>query len=208
MSKASKTKFFKDIADWYGANKPTFDAQFDKGSEDEGGEVDDVKKAAQKAGKDKAAELKGPGWVIEINGYHFHNSSEQIMNLGLGVGRTYVINSFLSNFFKEVEFPGDENAIVGGGKYKFEDFGIYLPTLITDNETRMVELPLSVAVSERAKVEVESVEQYDFIIQMAWIPRTPRERYDAKEKREAEEEKKREAEEKAAEAAAKKKEGN
>ena len=193
-----ETKFFKDIAQWYGANKPTFDAQFDTASVESDGDVKSVKKAAEKAGKDKEAELKGAGWVIEITGYHFHNSSDQVMSLGHGVGRSYVINSFLKKFFEEVKFPGDENAIVGGGTYKFEDFGIYLPTLITDYETESVELPLGVAIDQRSKVEIETVEQYDFIIQMAWIPRSPKERYDAKIKREAEEAKKKEAEEKAA----------
>ena len=200
-----ETKFFKDIAEWYSANKPTFDAQFDQGTEEEGsGDVKIDKKAAAKAGDDKAEDLKGAGWVIEITGYHFHNGVEKIMLMDDGVGRTYLINSFLSNFFKEAEFPGDENAIVGGGSYKFEDFGIYLPTLITDYETRKVVLPLSVAVGARAKVETEEVEQYDFIIQMAWVPRSPRERFEAKQIREEEEAKKREAEEKAAAAAAKK----
>ena len=202
-----ETKFFKDVAEWYAANKPAFDAQFDKASSEEDGEVKTVKKAAQKAGQDKEAELKGPGWVIEISGYHFHNSSDKIMELGSGVGRSFVINEFLSNFFKEVSFPGQENAIQGGGTYKFEDFGIYLPTLITDFETRKVELPLTVAVNDRANVDMEEVVQYDFIIQMAWVPRSPRERFEARKKREEEDAKKKEADEKAAETAAQK-EGN
>ena len=37
--------------------------------------------------------------------------------------------------------------------------------------------------------------RYDFTIQMAWIPRTPRERFEAKQKREEEEAKKRKEEE-------------
>ena len=46
--------------------------------------------------------------------------------------------------------------------------------------------------------KTEEVKKYDFVIQMAWIPRTPMERYEAKIKREEEQAKKDEAAAKAA----------
>ncbi len=198
-----ETKFFKDINEWYKNNQPLYDAQFDEESDaNKAGEVEAVKQQAKQAAQATEAEVKGPGWVIEITGYHFHNSSDKVIRSEYGTGRTYVINRFLSNFFKDVTFPGEENANQGGGSYKFEDFGIYLPTIVSNYDFKDVELTYGELDDRGNPTETEAVRQYDFIIQMAWIPRSPRERFEAKQKRETEEAKKREAEEAAAAAAA------
>ena len=190
-----ETKYFTEIEKWYEANKPAFDGQFDKKSEDNEGAdaVKDVKKSAKKASANKEAAVKGNGWVIELRGYHFHNSKNMVFDQNSG--RTYLIKAFLSKFFGEVEFPGAENPVVGGGKYKFEDFGIYLPTLVSNFPSEPVELNYG----DEENPKLESVNQYDFIIQMAWVPKTPRERFEARTKREEEMKKQQEAEAAAAE---------
>ena len=177
-----ETKYFTEIEEWYTANKPEFDAQFDRKTDDnESNEaVKDVKKKASKAGANKEEAVKGNGWVIEIQGYHFHNSSTSVIDQKSG--STYVINEFLSKFFGEVEFPGPENQKFGGGKYKFEDFGIYLPTLVSNN----VAIPVTLEYGDEDNLKTEDVKQFDFTIQMAWTPKSPRERFDAKQIREAE----------------------
>ena len=91
-----------------------------------------------------------------------------------------MINTFLSKFFGEVNFPGAENAAVGGGSYKFEDFGIYLPTLVSNYD--YVDEELTWGGEENGTTE--TVKAYYFIIQMAWTPKTPRERFEAKTIRE------------------------
>lgn len=184
-----ETKYFTEIEKWYAANKERFDSQFDRKTEDNQASeaVKDVKKQASQAGANKEEAVKGHGWVIEIRGYHFHNSPNKVIDQESG--STYLIKEFLSKFFGEVEFPGLENAAVGGGKYKFEDFGIFLPTLVSN----YVAEPVTLEYGEDNSI-VEEVKQYDFTIQMAWTPKSPRERFEAKQKREEEMKKMEEAE--------------
>ena len=119
-------------------------------------------------------------------------------------GRTFLINKFLKNFFEEIEFPGEENQVDGGGKYKFEDFGIFLPTIVSNFDYIETQIDFSTG-QDSSEETIEDVTRYDFIIQMAWTPRTPAERFNAMTTRKAEEEKQAEA---AAEAAAKAAEQN
>ena len=188
-----ESKYFEEIGDWYTANKPTYDSQFDAGGNEEKKGDESVKKKASKAGANKEGDVKGAGWVIEIQGYHYHNSNEQVVKGN--ADKNFLINSFLKKFFEDVNFPGPENAVVGGGDYKFEDFGIYTPTIVTNNEPENEILNLS---DDEESTDFEEVKRYDFVIQMAWVPRSPRERFEAKTKRKEEEDKQKAAEEAAA----------
>ncbi|MEM9411839.1 MAG: type IV pilus assembly protein PilM, partial [Planctomycetota bacterium] len=196
-----ETKFFKEIEKWFTVNKPRYDEQFNRSTEsNDAGDVAETKEKAKEAGAGLEEEVKGPGWVIEIAGYHFHNSETAVM--ARNSGRTYLINNFLKNFFTDIEFPGPENAKVGGGKYKFEDFGVFIPTIVTNRDPIVEELSYSEDDDANARADnaqVERVKKYDFVIQMAWVPRSPAERYAAKMKREEEQAKKEEAARAAAE---------
>ena len=181
-----ESKFFEEIGDWYTENKPRYDSQFGSGGSSE---EEDVKKKASQAGAEKEDDVKGQGWVIEIRGYHYHNSPKAVYERNSG--KTFLIKNFLANFFEDVEFPGDENGVVGGGLYKFEDFGIYTPTIVTNVDPEPEVLNLG---GSEDSTDVEEVIRYDFVIQMAWVPRSPKERFDAKVIREEELKKQQEAE--------------
>ena len=83
--------------------------------------------------------------------------------------------------------------------YKFTDFGLYYPTLTAEVkpyedfvqfffETNTMEESSEGEGMAPAGPLVSNVERYDFIIQMAWIPRSPIERQELKQIRvEAEE---------------------
>ena len=156
--KSIESKFFKEIEEWYTENKPKFDSQFeDSVDKSAASATDDVKKEASKAGAGKEEELKGNGWVIEIQGYHFHNS-EKMVNAQKS-GRAFLINAFLKKFFEEIEFPGKENAVEGGGKYKFEDFGIFLPTIVSNFD--YFETTIDYSNGEDGVQKSEEVSRYD-----------------------------------------------
>ena len=189
-----ESKFFEEIGEWYTTNKPTYESQFDHEEGSKDGDVDEaVKQQASKAEANTEGDVKGAGWVIEIQGYHYHNSNKQV-SIG-DADKNFLIKKFLKKFFEEASFPGPENPIVGGGDYKFEDFGIYAPTIVTNNEPVPEVLYLS---DEEDSTDSEEVRRYDFVIQMAWIPRSPRERFEARTKRKEEEDKQKAAQEAAA----------
>ena len=193
-----ESKFYKEIETWYQANKPNYDSQFDDPVDSrDSSATNEVKEQAAEAGANKDAEVKGNGWVIQIVGYHFHNSRQMVRTQQSG--RTYLINNFLTKFFGEVEFPGAENAQVGGGEYKFVDFGVFTPTIVSNNDYQVVDINFNSG-DESLEDKIEKVSRYDFTIQMAWTPRTPAERFEAMTKRKEEELKQEEAAAAAAEA--------
>lgn len=80
------------------------------------------------AGPDAMPPLTGPGWIIEIRAHHFHNSPEMVKARDSGM--QYLLKSFVTNLReKEVVLPGDEAS--GGGKFKYSDLGVFMPTVVT-----------------------------------------------------------------------------
>ena len=78
-------------------------------------------------------QLEGPGWVIEIHGYHFHNSDLDPSNWGA----QYVRNTLVKQLEEgEVELPigppaeGTEKAPTA--KFKVQELGIRYPILAVD----------------------------------------------------------------------------
>ncbi|WP_197442942.1 type IV pilus assembly protein PilM [Lignipirellula cremea] len=77
----------------------------------------------------------GPGWVIEIRGYHFHNSSTNVEG---GSGYTYLRNTLIEQLKKgtvrlpkEAAVDGREPAMV---EYTMEELGIRFPVVVENND--------------------------------------------------------------------------
>ncbi len=151
-----ETKYVRELFTWYAGigNKqgiqPIHDFQF----------IFVAQRDLQEAAKEAASTIKriddpnakaedagvtGPGWVIEIHGHHFHNSQEAFDRQDSSYA--YVIKHLLKEFVTgSVKFEGAENEIDGGGEYKFSDFGVFYPTLVSYTPNRQVTMELPKAI--------------------------------------------------------------
>jgi type IV pilus assembly protein PilM len=165
-----------------------------------------------------------PGWVIEIRAHHFHNSSESMaqFNAGKRFVVNTLINNLLNK--DDVELPaGDDPDRMF--KYSDLGILYPTITRVTDFKDKLIIYdPTASALDQKARrgssargpirgrqpvtpladpdeeedVTAEatfSVREYNFVVQMAWVPRSPEERLLAREER-------RKAEAEAAQAAA------
>ena len=212
-----ETQFFKDLDVWRKKTKVNYDAMWE--ADDISSLIEETTLQAKKQEKTNAEGdlLKGkPGWIIEIAGHHYHNSQQQVIDRD--ADRSFLVRTFLKKLVEDsVTFPGKENEIVGGGKYKFTDFGIYYPTIV-DNELsdHNIILDPSVGASSQSNENENgdakenpdagnngtekdsnngdivtrtersttiSLRRYDFVIQMAWVPRSPAERFEMRAER-------------------------
>jgi type IV pilus assembly protein PilM len=150
----------------------------------------------------------GPGWVIEIEGQHWHNSlTLHDPNFPDGEGAQFIRNTFFKQLETgTVELPNSQgkNVLV-----KIKDLGIgypvivrgsriedkkYYPRIVEDatalaaaafggGDSRMVPMPsmgsrsgLGAAAAEPEVIQPWSLRQYDFVIQICWIPKLRSER--------------------------------
>ena len=211
-----ETQYFKDLDVWRKKTKANYDAMWE--ADDISSLIDEMTLQQKKQEKTNAEGdlLKGkPGWIIEIAGHHYHNSPAQVIERD--ADRSFLVRTFLKKLVEDsVTFPGKEDAIVGGGKYKFTDFGIYYPTIVYnaiddyniildasagaasagENEAKDAEGGDADAaqggaersesgdvVTRTAKSTIISTRRFDFVIQMAWVPRSPAERFEMREAR-------------------------
>ncbi len=195
-----ETKYFPDLFDWYmgsGGNpgvQAIHDYQFVLVNRPDLQQAAKqvatcVKQLSNASEKPDDVGVYGPGWVVEIQGHHYHNSQEALNREEASYA--YVIKSFLANFVtRTIKFDGAENEIEGGGEFKFSDFGVFYPTLVSYSEPVEVEIakprPPGAANDPTALPPSESVEiakRCDFVVQFAWIPRSRADRFKARELR-------------------------
>ena len=147
-----------------------------------------------------SSELSGePGWVIELQAHHFHNFK----------GDTSVLSDLdyvRSTIVKELS---DGDVVLPDGTYKFSDLGVTFPTVVRADE-RMTEKFIEFDPAEAREALNEfgsrgkrmrggmsdrsdkrladnettfSANLYSFVVQMAWQPRSPEQRNEAREAR-------------------------
>ena len=194
-----ETKYFKDIDDWLTDAKPVYEQQGTKSIEDlvaavpadPNAEFDPNADAADDAPYDGDVET-GPtsGWVIEIQGHHFHNENT------MDSERDYVHRTLLKNL-------NDGTVQLPDGEYKFSDLGIQYPTITRtaeravprtiflgrdgdtqDSMSEMIGFGMPTTMKPGDQENMFPVKDFNFILQMAWSPRTMKERQAAKAFRE------------------------
>ncbi len=149
-----ETKFEKELNNWYKQAKPVYDSQFETKSLDElMGVASAPAEAAAAAGaaanpnfdKDgkvvvpeptnltpggdtsNADGVSGAGYVVELRGHHYHNSDKAA--IARDSGKSFLLRTLIQKMVDgELELPGSEAE--GGGKFKYSDFGILLPTIV------------------------------------------------------------------------------
>jgi type IV pilus assembly protein PilM len=145
------------------------------------------------AGDEEAADgPSGPGWVIEIKGYHFYNENPATE------GRRHVQKTILRELENgEVELPTPSGDLV---KFKMKELGIQYPLLLISEPIRRDELDNpNVEGSgggreggiDNAGTQIDPenpptypVKRYDFTIQFCWTAKTLKERLKEREDKE------------------------
>lgn len=164
------------------------------------------------AGAVPPATLTGPGWVVELQAHHYHNSVRMMQEADSS--RQFVIRTLINNLKNsDVTLPGDEAA--GGGVFKYSDLGVFLPTIVWTMETPedftitlKTDRPAGGAGGDSAQGGSRSgglslggtmgntgaepapadpktfkAPRYDFIVQFGWQPRNAQERIAARAER-------------------------
>ena len=205
-----ETQYFQDLNTWREKTKVNYDAMWEANDITEFiSEITLDKKKQEKTSPEGDLLKDKAGWVIEIQGHHYHNTPQQVVDRD--AGRSFLVRTFLKKLVEDsVTFPGAEDAIVGGGEFKFTDFGIYYPTIVAsgfqngytislanasstsddsddaddgDESTTEREEDTGETVIQSAKGTTIQLRRYDFVIQMAWIPRSPGERVEMRDER-------------------------
>jgi type IV pilus assembly protein PilM len=128
---------------------------------------------------------KGPGWIVKLEGCHYHNES------GDNSGAQYVRNTLIENLLNaKVKLPTGEKD--PNGKDVMEDvsmqeMGITYPILVNPKklEDEEIDNPIAVAESGGRRADESGkirLQRFDFNVQFCWQPKSPSERRALKEK--------------------------
>ncbi len=151
-----------------------------------------------------AAGPTGPGWVIEIRGYHLHNTLRDPNVTVPYEGEDFILNTFFKNLETgTVQLPDGPNGELVD--VPISELGIKYPVIVTTEEIKPVTyLPEATDMSDGAAMpaapvrddrgesgigqaaagekepELWKLRQYDFIIQFCWQPQPRGTRLDKK----------------------------
>jgi type IV pilus assembly protein PilM len=147
-----------------------------------------------------ASGTKRPTWLVQISGYHFHNSRNADRD---NQGAQYVRNTLLKALAQnEVKLPAVDGN--GGEVVSMADLGISCPVIV--NIGNIDDWPISDPNAESASAagagpgmmggpggdgaaapKMIPLRRYEFVVQFCWRPTTPLERREIKKAREAQE---------------------
>ena len=183
-------RYLKDVSVWYKQVEQWYEPPKDAEPEPEPDPDDTDAKSAKKG-------PKGPGWIVMVTGYHYHNYKDA----GRLQGARYVRETLIKNLHERtVTLPKsdrEEAMTVSTG-----ELGISYPVLVDPRGARRVQIVNPNTVSEDKRAgdagggESEELRRFDFLVHFCWQPTTPSDR---EKEREAEEKEGRAAAEAAAE---------
>ena len=172
-------QYFPDLATWFAAAKRQWEETHSVGGTAatppaapappaEGAEPPPAEAAPAQVGP------KGPGWVVQITGHHFHNEDRHKPEEGEQFLRSSLVQSLLGK--------GDEVLVSAGPwagrKVSVGDLGIGHPIIMESPKVQKVQIQRAKPTATggpAAPADVETVElkRYDFTLQFAWQPTTP-----------------------------------
>jgi len=143
-------QYFEDVSQWYanakkwevGGGRPTQpqpDAQTAPTSANAGGAPGPTPDATTPEGglptqAPEAEGPKGPGWIVRLEGYHYHNADR------INQGAQYVRNTLIHNLLHEkVDLPAAEGQ--GMESVSMAELGILCPVLVNPKWVYEVEIP-------------------------------------------------------------------
>ena len=124
---------------------------------------------------------KGPGWVIELTGHHFHNEDHHKPNQTAQFVRSTIVKGLLAGEPEE----GSEEVQVSAGplagkRVSVTGIGIGFPVIISSSPVKVVSIVSEEIKSAALPSEVApdkppdlKLKRYDFVLQFCWQPTTP-----------------------------------
>ncbi|MGA2797763.1 MAG: pilus assembly protein PilM [Thermoguttaceae bacterium] len=122
---------------------------------------------------------KGPGWIVKLEGCHYHNDS------GDNSGAQYVRNTLVDNLLNtKVELPNDKGVLES---VSMQELGITYPILVNPKKLEDEEIDTPIAGAEGGGRRADGsdrikLQRFDFNVQFCWQPKSPSERRALKEK--------------------------
>jgi type IV pilus assembly protein PilM len=171
-------QYFPDLATWFAAAKRQWEETHSVGGTAaappaapappaEGAEPAPAEAAPAQVGP------KGPGWVVQITGHHFHNEDRHKPEEGEQFLRSSLVQALLGK--------GDDVLVSAGPwagrKVPVSDLGIGHPIIMESPKVQKVQIqrakPTAAPPAAQADVETIELKRYDFTLQFAWQPTTP-----------------------------------
>jgi type IV pilus assembly protein PilM len=192
-------QYFPDLAVWYQAVQHKWrDTHADAGSDGGAGrrkrrrESADQQAEAAPADTESAADggasteseskgrsrgPKGPGWVIQLVGHHYHNEDRHKPDEDEQFVRRTIVRNLLGEGDKVLVSAGPE----AGSRVAVDALGIGYPVIVESLPVRAERIPLDrpLSVGEQAaaagggepgKEEILELKRYDFTLQFCWQP--------------------------------------
>ena len=181
--KSLDMQYFPDLATWFAGAKRQWEETHSVGGAAaappaapappaEGAEPPPAEAAPAQVGP------KGPGWVVQIRGHHFHNEDRHKPEEGEQFLRSSLVQALLGK--------GDDVLVSAGPwagrKVPVSDLGIGHPIIMESPKVQKVQIqrakptaapPAAGGQAAQADVETFELKRYDFTLQFAWQPTTP-----------------------------------
>ena len=133
--------------------------------------------AAPAGGSTEAAGPTGPGWVVELKGYHYHNEPRHKPAEGAQFLRTTLVHNLLGKGDQVLVSAGP----LAGELVSVSDLGIGFPVIVESSKLRTVHIPLAQTGGSSGPQQPPQplldepqeivLKRYDFILQFCWQPR-------------------------------------
>ena len=199
---AMDCQYFPDLAVWFAAVKPKWEETHvgEEAAADEEAAAEDQqptdnqnaladRDASNNGPPVKKAEIAppvGPGWVIELQGYHFHNEDRHKPSEGAQFLRNTLVKNLMAGE-RSGDKGGESRVIVSAGplagdEVSISELEIGHPVIVKSssiekwetssaNPSQVGELRPGGELPEANKPQNFSLKRYDFVLQFRWQPR-------------------------------------
>ena len=191
-------QYFPDLAAWFtgvsqkwAETHPAEEAAEEQAEDEQGADTPPAGEPPAAEG-DQAAEAPaaaaapaavtgptGPGWVIQMTGYHFHNEDHHKPDESAQFVRSTIVKGLLGE--------GDEVAVtagpLAGQMVSVADLGIGFPVLVDSSTVQVVRIPRGTApavpgTQPQGNADAEGapdlvLRRFDFKLQFCWQPTVP-----------------------------------
>ena len=196
-------QYFPDLAAWFTRVRQkwaeTHPAEEAADEEDAAGETDEQQEGGPPPAADQAAPQgdpgaeppataavpaevtgpTGPGWVIQMTGYHFHNEDHHKPDESAQFVRSTIVKGLLGKGDKVAVTAGP----LAGQMVSVADLGIGFPVLVDSSTVKVVKVPRGAALpvpgaQPAGTPEAEGtadlvLRRFDFTLQFCWQPTVP-----------------------------------
>jgi len=202
-------QYFPDLAVWFESLKPQWaethpseeaaeDQEAPPGGDDAAsnqsstGAASPDASAADTAGNEESASKKnvvtsptGPGWVIEMRGYHYHNEQRHKPLEGAQFLRSTLVRNLMDGDAKVAVTAGP----LAGKQVSLSELGIGFPIIVESSSIKTLRIPLANMTEGSGRPAIPAPSQpvgdpgqpvepqemvlhrYDFVLQFCWQPR-------------------------------------